>query len=293
VDFADAQTVADLLDRINAAGVYVEAELNDAATGIDLVSLLNGAEFTVDENGGATAAELGLLLAPAELPLERLNRGLGVTSQYGYDFTVTLHDGTVLSCDVSSCATLADVVAVMTDAAGNGGKLQVEYGAAGTSLVLTDTTSGTGELAVEAVKGSLAARHLGIEGATDSPTLAGEDLDPAGVRVDGLFNALILLRDGLAGDDQDLLLRVQGALDRAHDLVLDARAEAGGRINRLELAEDRFADEKIRFQEAIATDRDIDLAEYVLKFKEEQSRLEAALSAIGLIANVSLLDFLR
>jgi len=292
VDLSGVTDVNGLISRINRSGAYVQAELNESRTGINLFSLLNGAEFTVEENGGTTATDLGLLLQPAELPLSRLNRGFGVQTNYGPDFTITLHDGTVLSVDVSSAETLADVVELINGSAGNEGKLTARYGA-GESLELVDATSGTGELTVSSVKGSLAARHLGIEGSTAAGVLAGEQLNPAGIRIDGLFNALIALRDALAADDSDTLTLVGGSLDSAQNLLLDARADVGGRLNRLEMAADRFSEDKVRLQEALSEERDADLAEAVLSFQQDQMRLQAALGAIGMTANHSLLDFLR
>ena len=37
---------------------------------------------------GTTAADLGLLLSPGELPVDRLNRGFGILSNFGPDFTL-------------------------------------------------------------------------------------------------------------------------------------------------------------------------------------------------------------
>jgi len=292
VDLSEAETLGDLIGAINRSGAYVQAELNDDGTGINLVSLLNGAEFTVEEAGGETAEQLGLLLKPADLPLQRLNRGFGVNDKYGPDFTITLHDGTVLTVDVSGAQTLGEVVERINNAPGNNGKLTARFGT-GVSLELEDTTTGPNELAVEPVRESLAARHLGIEGSTGDSVLQGSQLNPAGIRVDGLFNALAVLRDALAANDQVMLQRVGPALDRAQDRLLAARADTGTRIGRLEMSEKMLEGEKIRFQEALGEERDIDLAEAVLEFQQRQLRLQAALGAVGAIARFSLLDFLR
>ena len=108
-----------------------------------------------------------------------------------------------------------------------------------------------------------------------------------------LFNALITLRDALAGNDRDLIDHVSRSIDGAQNLLLDARADAGGRINRLEMAETRLAEEKIRFQEARSAEQDVDLAEAILTYQQDQLRLQAALNTLGTITQQSLLDFLR
>jgi len=61
ISFAGATTVQDVLNAINGAGVYAEAEINDAGTGVVIRSRLSGATMTVDENGGTSATELGVL----------------------------------------------------------------------------------------------------------------------------------------------------------------------------------------------------------------------------------------
>jgi len=292
VDFSEAETIGDVINAINRAGAYVQAEINEDKTGINLVSLLNGAEFTVEEAGGETAKQLGLLLEPEEIPLERLNRGFGVQVKYGPDFTITLHDGTTFSVDISGAETLGDVIERINNASGNGGKLVARFGPR-VSIELEDKTTGSGELSVSPVRDSLAAKHLGIEGSTTDQVLQGSDLDPAGIRVDGLFNALAILRDALAGNDQSLLERAGEALEKAQQKLLAARADTGTRIRRIEMHESMLESEKIRFQEALGEERDIDIAEAVIEFQQKQLRLQAALGTIGVILRTSLLDFLR
>ena len=292
IDLTGITTVGELCTRINQSSTYVHAEINAARDGLDLVSILNGAELTVAEAGGTTASDIGLLLSPAELPLERLNRGFGIDDIYGPDFTVSLHDGTSITVDISEADTLADVVDVIANAAGNDGKLVCTLGD-GVSLQLTDTTAGAGTFAVRPINGSPAARSLGIEAETADAVIDGGQLTPAGVRVDGLFNALIALEKSLGEDDRSTLSRLGGLFDRAENLLLDARADAGGRINRLEMASSRIENQKISLNAAIGDERDVDLAEATMEYQKQQLRLQAALQTTGMIGSVSLLDFLQ
>lgn len=292
IDLDGTVTVGDLLSRINRSGAYVNAEINAHRNGLNLVSLLNGAEFTLEEAGGETAAHLGLRTTPAATPIERLNRGFGIATHFGPDFTVTLRDGSSFDVDVSGARTLADVADLINTAAGNGGRLSASFGD-GTSLRLEDASGGAGDLSVTPIRGSLAARQLGIEQTVAAAVIDGEQLNPAGVRVDGIFNALITLRDALAADDRDALFLVGAQLDRAQGLLLDARADVGGRINRLEMTRSRLAEQKIALLDAIGTERDVDFAETTLAYQQEQIRLQAALQTTGMILSTSLLDFLR
>ena len=184
---------------------------------------------------------------------------------------------------------MADLI---NTAAGNGGRLSASFGD-GTSLRLEDASGGAGDLSVTPIRGSLAARQLGIEQTVAAAVIDGEQLNPAGVRVDGIFNALITLRDALAADDRDALFLVGAQLDRAQGLLLDARADVGGRINRLEMTRSRLAEQKIALLDAIGTERDVDFAETTLAYQQEQIRLQAALQTTGMILSTSLLDFLR
>ena len=78
VSFTLARTVEDLLNTLNGAGAGVYAEINDTRTGINLRSRSSGADFAIGENGGRTAAQLGLRSFTSSTSLSRLNFGRGV-----------------------------------------------------------------------------------------------------------------------------------------------------------------------------------------------------------------------
>jgi flagellin-like hook-associated protein FlgL len=78
LSFAAAETVEDVLNILNASAVGVLAEINQDATGIDIRSRINGADFMIGENGGDTATQLGLRTFMASTRLEDLNYGGGV-----------------------------------------------------------------------------------------------------------------------------------------------------------------------------------------------------------------------
>ncbi len=81
LSFADAVTVEDVLNTLNASEVGLLAEINADATGIDVRSRLSGADFMIGENGGITATQLGLRTFTAQTQLEDLNFGGGVIDQ--------------------------------------------------------------------------------------------------------------------------------------------------------------------------------------------------------------------
>jgi flagellin-like hook-associated protein FlgL len=55
------------------------ATINQAGTGIQVQSRLSGCDFSIGENGGATATQLGLRTLSADTPLSDLNYGQGVS----------------------------------------------------------------------------------------------------------------------------------------------------------------------------------------------------------------------
>lgn len=87
IDFTLAQTIEDLLNTLNGAGAGLLAEINAAKTGIDVRSRASGCDFAIGENGGTTAAQLGLRTFTEETRLEDLNHGRGVNDWPGYTGT--------------------------------------------------------------------------------------------------------------------------------------------------------------------------------------------------------------
>ena len=79
VSFQNAKTVGDVVNAINNSSAGMLASINAAGTGIQLQSRISGSAFTVAENGGATAAELGLGTFTSSTQLSQLNDGAGLS----------------------------------------------------------------------------------------------------------------------------------------------------------------------------------------------------------------------
>ncbi len=128
LDISGAKTVEDLLNLITHAGVGLAAEINATGTGINVRSVLSGTDFTIGENGGTTATQLGIRTYTSETLLADFNRGIGVPSNdiqdsalttITDDLLITARDGTALAIDLDTAATLAEVVALINNANGN------------------------------------------------------------------------------------------------------------------------------------------------------------------------------
>lgn len=84
-----------------------------------------------------------------------------------------------------------------------------------------------------------------------------------------------------------------GELDASIGNVLDSRAEIGARMNRVELVENRLADQKIVTTKTLSDNEDVDFAEAITNLITQESLHRAALSAGSRIIQPSLVDFLR
>lgn len=199
VTFTGATTVQDVLNDINGSGASVFAQINQAQNGINVQSRLSGSDFSIGENGGLTATQLGVRTFNINTPLTDLNYGAGVRHGTGGDFTITRKDGVQFTVDISSAKTIGDVLNLInTNATNTGSGIPVvaQLDTTGNGIELVDNDPGTTPLAVTAVTSSLAAQDLGLlaVGATTSaaPTpgvLASGNVVGAGANNDLVFTA--------------------------------------------------------------------------------------------------------
>ncbi|MFD1416981.1 flagellar hook-associated protein FlgL [Oceanobacillus jeddahense] len=84
-----------------------------------------------------------------------------------------------------------------------------------------------------------------------------------------------------------------GEFDTSIEGILDSRAEIGARMNRVELVENRLADQKIVTTKTLSDNEDVDFAEAITNLITQESLHRAALSAGSRIIQPSLVDFLR
>lgn len=108
--FENVKSVEDLLNVFNGSGLGLVANINAAGNGIDVQSTLSGGNFSIGENGGQTATQLGLRSLTLETPLSQLNFGRGVTGTDGTDLTIIRNDGVELEIELSTAKTIEDVL---------------------------------------------------------------------------------------------------------------------------------------------------------------------------------------
>lgn len=289
LDLSSATTVQDLLNAINNSGTGALAQLNAAGTGIDVVNTIQGIAMTIAENGGATAANLGIRSFQPTTRLSQLNSGQGVRTVSGADFQITRRNGSTFTVDLSSATTVQDVLNAINTADGGGG-VTASFATTGNGIVLTDTTAGAGSLSVSPLNASLAADDLGIRASVAGPVLTGTDVNP--IRAAGLMGNLARLRDALLHSDQNEITRAAEALQIDLDRVVQMRGHVGAQVQEIESRQDRLEEQNLAAESLLSDLEEVDYTEAITRYQMLQTALEANLQTAGKLLNLSLLDFL-
>jgi flagellar hook-associated protein 2 len=188
----EAETIGDVIDRINALAINVEARINDTGDGILLIDQAGGSDdLKVAESGtGTAAADLHLLRnskvveidgedttvidgtlrseidlsglddPAASVLLSSLNKGKGFDAGA---FRIVDSDGNsdvvVLNSSAGTFTTVADVIDAInaTDIG-----IEARLNATNSGILLFDTAGGSGTLTVEELAGGTTAASLGL-----------------------------------------------------------------------------------------------------------------------------------
>lgn len=302
VDLQNAVTVEDVLNAINGAGANLSAEINSQGTGINVRSRSSGVDFQIGENGGTTAADLGIRTFTRKTRLSDLNHGLGIATTSGTDFVIQRKDGTQLPIDVSSAFTVGDVLDLINNHPGNQDPLTAVVArlrTVGNGIELVDANSaGTETLAVSKQFSSNAAVDLGLvaagqssAAASGSPeTLSGRDVNPR--ETGSVFNSLVRLSKALESNDIGAVQRAVNLLDADFDRVTSARAEVGAQGQQVDAILQRLDTEQVQLRDTLSKDIDVDLVQAISALTAQQASFEASLRLIGQTFQLSLLNFL-
>ena len=290
ISFAGANTVQDLLNRINSSAAHVQAQINATGTGIDILNPVQGTQMTISENGGTTAADLGVRSFNPSTQLSELNNGKGVsTVASGNDFTITRSDGTSFGVSLAGAVTVQDVINRINTAAGGVG-VTASFAATGNGIVLTDSAGGSGTLTVTPQNFSTAAADLGISGPAVGSAITGADVDP--VETKGVFADLAKLRDALNSNDQAGITAAAESLKSDADQVTNVRGTNGAHLQELQRRQDSIASQQVATKAMISQLQDADYASTITKFTQLQTSLQATLMTAAKTMNLSLLNFL-
>ena len=161
IDTSGAETVEDLLNLLNQPENGLFAEINASQTGIEVRTRRSGADFTIGENGGNLATQLGIRTYTEESKLEDFNRGKGVVLDpitSSNEFTITVTDEGVTTTyqvdlegdpddTTDDARTVEDVLQRIADATGGvyangavtGGAIDASLATVGNGITLTSS----------------------------------------------------------------------------------------------------------------------------------------------------------
>ena len=287
--FDPSDTVEAMLIAINAAGVGVLARINAAGDGIDIINTVQGTDLTIAENGGTTAADLGVRSFSPAAALADLNGGKGVRTRDGADLLITRADGSAFEVEIDGLLSVQDVIDAI-NAADAGGGVSASFAAVGNGIVLTDSTGGSGTLRVASANYSEAWRDLGLDEPATGNQIRGRDVHV--VQASGLFANLQALRSALLASDQDAITEAAGRLQGDLDRLIRIRGQAGARVQELESRLGRMEDQNLSARSLLSGLEDADLDEVISRFQTLQTALQANYLATSKILDLSLLDFL-
>ena len=285
----DAQTVEELLNRINESDVGVWARIAADGQRLELISRISGVDLAIEENGGPAAGNLGLRTFHAGTRLSELNGGRGVETVSGGDIRFTTASGATFDVGLAGATTVQDVLNRIKT--GTGGAVLATLAAVGNGLVLVDRTPGMGAFSVTALNDSPALRDFGLDGTPVGRVLTGRDVHT--LRVDGPFTALLELREALAQDDRDGLVVAGQRFDRVLKQMQVVQGRMASRAKSMSDRLTRVEAESDATKALISDVRDVDFSEAAVRFQQLQTALQANLTVAGRIMNLSLLDYLR
>lgn len=286
IDVSSAVTVQDLFNQLRLSGLDLDAGVSDDGAGITIVSRLAGAAFSIGENGGGTAAALGVRTLTGDTLLSDLNGGLGAQLQSGGTLEITRRDGSSTSVDLSAAQTVQDVIDAI--GAAGGGTLTASLNLVGNGISIADT-SGAGTLTVA---DNDVSRALGVAGTVVNPAtdLVGTDVNPQ--KSAGLLGVLTSLEQALRAGDDAALTVLSEQVNVEADRFFQTLGELGVRTRTLENVENRLLDDEVLINEDLSQQFDADLAEVLSNFVAQQQVLQATYQVAGQGFQLSLLQFL-
>jgi flagellar hook-associated protein 3 FlgL len=286
-------TVEDMLNAINSSGTNVRAELNSSGTGIDIFNELQGTNMTIGENGGATAADLGVRSFNPSTPLADLNGGTGVqASTTGPDFQVTDSNGVSFQVSVSADTTVQDVInTINADATAAGAQVTAAFATTGNGITLTDSAGGTGTLALSPLNSSSAASELGLSGTATNGVITGTDVNP--ITANGIFGDLQKLSTALKANNQTGITAAATALAADAKQVTSVQGANGAMLQELQNRQTQITAQNTATQSLLSNVQDINYAQVISQFETLQTSLQAGLESASKTLQLSLLNFLR
>ncbi|MEP1645487.1 flagellar hook protein, partial [Rhodopirellula bahusiensis] len=302
IDFSGAETVGDVIIAINRSDAEVQAVLNEKQGRIELHALRSGVDYSVGENGGTAATELGIRTATEDTAISELARGRGLNfNPEGPDLVITRPDGVELEFELEDVATVGDIIDLVRDHPDNQDTLRVQIALndVGNGLRLT-APPGADPIRVTQPGLSNAGTYLGwipedataAEGeiAGSFAVLNGSDFQPrdAGGAIDTLLRLEQAVRDG----DFSEIGRLQARLDEDLDDSTRTRGRVGVWHSALQDSRTAVENENVLLQSQLSDAMDADLAVVISELQARQVALEASMRFVGQTSGITVLNYL-
>lgn len=110
---------------------------------------------------------------------------------------------------------------------------------------------------------------------------------------DSIFATLQNLSIGLRAGDQDVADKALTIIDNHMEVILSARSEIGAKSNRIEMTMKRLDAAEESYTKVLSDTEDADMAEVIIRLKEQENVYNATLAMGARIIQPSLVDFLR
>ena len=304
INFDDAETLGDVIIAINRSDADVKAELNEADGQINLRSLRSGVDYSIGENGGDDAEQLGIRSATEDTRLSDLNRGRGLRLNVDApDLTITRPDGTELDLELEDADSIQDVidlieghpqnqdsrkVLVSLNDFGNGLQLKAPPGTGTQSLTIRQNGTSDAGIQLGLIPEGQSETTGGIIGSVD--TIVGQDYVPRDAG--GALDTLLRLQRAVESGDIPEIGRLQAKLDTDLDLASRTRGRIGVWTRNLDQLEETAESDIIAMRSQLSDEIDADITSVISELSARQVSLEASLRVIGQTSQLTVLNFL-
>lgn len=292
IDFTGVTTVEDLINRVNTSGTGVQARINASGTGIDIFNAVQGISMRISENGGTTAAELGVRSFDETTKIADLNSGDGVRLIDGPELRITDTAGIDVDVELDGVETVQDFLDAVNSAAGVAGAgIVATFDSQTNGIVISNTAGGGGTLQVRDIEASGATVALGLDVAPVADVITGKDVNP--IDSYGLFGNLDALRKAMRDNDQQAMTIATEKIEEDLVRITKVRGEVGARVQEFETRQEKIEDQNVGTKTLLSELEDTDFNDAIVKFQTLQTSLQAAMTTAGRTMDLSLMDFLR
>ncbi|QDS90098.1 flagellar hook-associated protein FlgL [Rosistilla ulvae] len=301
VDLSQAETIEDVAVAINLSGADVRATINQTTGKIQIAGLADGVDYSITENGGTAAEQLGLRTSTAATKLTELNRGLGYETTNGTDLTISRTDGSLLEIDVDGAETVGDVIDRINNHVDNIGPNAV------TASLRTDgngiqlqSIAGTSTLTIGQPTGSSVGEALGLIAAGTEETEAVDEAGNAVIRgtdyrpveTGSTIDTLLRMRTAIQEGDIPEITRLAPRMDQHLQQSVQMRADVGSRVQNLDNVRQQTEELSIELSAQLSNQIDADFASVISEMTARQQAMQASLQVTAQISQLTVLNFL-